>query len=70
LKINKLTGLLVSVSCLFDGDESDIGENFNQEVFLGCVVSKADDQSVDSSLDICRCANGFCICVVKDIFEL
>jgi hypothetical protein len=63
-------GLFISFSCLFDGDESHTGENFNKGVFIVAVVSKFDDQSVDSSFDICRGANGFCVCVGKEIFRL
>jgi hypothetical protein len=43
-----------------DEDASDTDVNFNHAVLM-----VGSDQRADSSLDICRCANGFCVCVVK-----
>ncbi len=50
----------MSFSCRLDEDVSDTDVNFNHEGLMG-----GSDQRADSSLVICRCANGFCVCVVK-----
>jgi hypothetical protein len=59
----------------FDEGTADEKSSFHSgtccvRVFDDVVVPNDDNQTDASSFDICRCANGFCICVVNETFEL